>query len=109
VHTTPVAAPPVDASSEPEGGVVVRRTNLAVWLVLAAVASATFAFRAWGPRPGCTILGATLVALAVARIVGPEPGLPGVAVRSRTLDVVGYLVIATAILVLAWTAQSLAG
>jgi hypothetical protein len=106
---TPVASPPADSSAEPEEVVVPHRTNLAVWLVVVAVGLATIASRVWGPRPGCTILAATLVALAVARLAGPEPGLPGVAVRTRAIDVTGYLVLAAAMLVLAWTARSLAG
>ncbi|WP_157803676.1 DUF3017 domain-containing protein [Luteimicrobium subarcticum] len=84
-------------------------TGVVVWLVVAAVVVAAVSARVWGPRGGCTILCLTLVALGVARALGPEPGLPGVAVRSRTFDVAGYLVLAALLGGLAWTTGNLAG
>jgi len=87
--------------------VVPHRSSVAVWLVVAAVAVATVTFAVVGPRAGCSVVSGILLALAVARAVGPEPGLPGVAVRGRVLDVVGYVLLATVIAVLAFTSPSL--
>ncbi|MFC8734483.1 DUF3017 domain-containing protein [Luteimicrobium sp. NPDC057192] len=87
--------------------VVPRRTSAAVWLVVAAVVAATVTFAVVGPRAGCSVVSGTLFALAVARAVGPEPGLPGIAVRGRALDVVGYTLLGAVIAVLAFTSPSL--
>lgn len=80
-----------------------RHTAPALWLVALAVVGATVLGATSGGRVGATVLVATLVTAAVARLVlrGRRP--EGVAVRSTWQDVATLLVLAVGIGVLMLT------
>ncbi|HEY3436379.1 MAG TPA: DUF3017 domain-containing protein [Actinotalea sp.] len=78
-----------------------RHRAPALWLVVAALVVVTVSAVVWGARTGATLLAATLLASAVARLIGRGRRPEGIAVRSTTMDVTVLLFLALAVAILA--------
>lgn len=85
----------------------VPRSNLAIWLVLAAVAASVLLGVLVDSRAGVLGVSVTLAACGVARAVVSGPGPVGIVIRGRVLDVVMFAGLAAAIFVLGVSAPGL--
>lgn len=99
--TTP--ATPAEAAKQATPASPRSGFDYAMWVVLVVLVLIMGATVGWGVRVGAWLLFALLFTVGLVRIVAPEPGPKGLAVRGRAFDVATVWSLAVAVLYLGLT------
>lgn len=78
-----------------------------MWVIVVALVLVALLTVLHGAQDGARGLAVILIGAGAARLVVPEPGLVGIAVRSRTLDATMYFGLAAILTILAQTAPNI--